>query len=194
MPFFTEELWGYIPHEDSPLILAKWPQGDAAYLDDRAETEMNLLIDLVRGIRNVRTEYNVDPSQKITAMVAPGSYRQTITKYSYVFARLCNVSQTSLLDNNTATPDESASVVVNDVTVYLPLAGMIDVQAECDRLTKEQRKLQEQITRSQAMLSNDQFVSRARPDVVERERTKLADLEASVVQITERLASLCRNG
>ncbi len=85
-------------------------------------------------------------------------------------------------------------MVVNDVTVYLPLAGMIDIQAECDRLTKEQRKLQEQITRSQAMLSNEQFVSRARPDVVERERTKLADLEASAAQITERLASLCRNG
>jgi valyl-tRNA synthetase len=192
MPFVTEELWRYIPHEDTPLILAKWPSTNSTYIDDRDESEMNVLMDLVRGIRNVRTEYNVDPSQKITAMVTPGSYRRIIEQYQYVFARLCNVSQVTLLPDNSTAPHDSASVVVSEVTVYLPLAGMIDVQAECNRLTKEHKRLQEQISRSQAMLSNEQFVSRARPDVVERERAKLTDLKASMTQIAERLSMLCK--
>ena len=78
------------------------------------------------------------------------------------------------------------------MTFYLPLAGLVDVTAECERLTKEQGKLQEQIGKSKNMLGNEQFVSRARPDVVERERTKLAELEASAAQIAERLTALCK--
>ena len=172
--------------------MAEWPAANNAYLDDKAEADMLLLMDLVRGVRNVRAEYAVDPARKITAVVAPGSYRKNIEQYGYLFARLCNVSQTTLLAQGAPAPDESASIVVSDVTFYLPLAGLVDVAAECDRLAKEQGKLQEQIEKSKKMLGNEQFVSRARPDVVERERTKLAELEASVTQIAERLSALCK--
>ncbi len=192
MPFVTEELWSYLPHTKSALILAQWPVAATAYLDDKSEAEMTTLMDLVRGVRNIRAEYAVDPARKISASVAPGSYRANLEQYSYLFARLCNVSQITLLAQGTAAPDESASVVVSDVTFYLPLAGLVDVAAECERLTKEQDKLLEQISKSKNMLGNEQFVSRARPDVVERERTKLAELEASAAQISERLTALCK--
>jgi valyl-tRNA synthetase len=192
MPFVTEELWSYIPHEGKALILARWPEADAAYVDERAETDLNTLMDLVRGIRNVRAEYDVDPGRRITAVMAAGTQKANIERYGYLFARLCNVSQVTILADGQSAPDEAASVVVSDVTAYLPLAGLIDVQAECDRLNKEQTKLQEQIAKSQNMLSNEQFVSRARPEVVERERAKLADLQASAGQIAERLTALCK--
>jgi valyl-tRNA synthetase len=192
MPFVTEELWSYLPNTKTALIVAKWPVADVAYQDEKSEAEMTTLMDLVRGIRNVRAEYAVDPARKITALVAPGSYRANLEQYGYLFARLCNVSEITLLAQGAPAPDESASVVVSDVTFYLPLAGLVDVSAECERLTKEQGKLQEQITKSKGMLGNEQFVSRARPDVVERERTKLAELEASFAQIGERLAALCK--
>ncbi len=192
MPFVTEELWSYLPNTKTALILAMWPVAEAAYQDEKSEAEMTTLMDLVRGIRTVRAEYAVDPARKITALVAPGSYRANLEQYGYLFGRLCNVSQITLLEQGAPAPDESASVVVSDVTFYLPLAGLVDVSAECERLTKEQGKLQEQITKSKNMLGNEQFVSRARPDVVERERTKLAELEASFAQIGERLATLCK--
>ena len=80
------------------------------------------------------------------------------------------------------------------VTIYLPLADFIDVAAECERLGKERQKLAEQITRQQAQLSNENFVSRARPDVVEKARTQLASLLASQQQIDERIAGLCGGG
>jgi valyl-tRNA synthetase len=193
MPFVTEELWNYLPHEDTPLILARWPEADSTYVDEQAESKMNVLIDLVRGIRNVRTEYNVEPGRRITTLVAPGSYREAIEQYTYLFSRLCNVSEVKMLDGAEA-PAKAASVVVSDVTVYLPMADFVDTAAECERLMKEQEKLQEQINRSESMLGNEQFVARARPDVVERERTKLNDMLASRAQIVERIASLCIGG
>ena len=153
---------------------------------------MAVLMDMVRGIRNIRAEYNVDPGRQITAVIAPASYRSEIERYDYLFARLCNVAQTTLLDNTHEAPDESASVVVNEITVYLPLAGLMDVEAECQRLTKEQVKINQQLQRSQNMLNNEQFVSRAKPEVVERERKSLLDLQASLSQIEERIAQLCK--
>jgi valyl-tRNA synthetase len=152
---------------------------------------MNVLMDLVRGIRNARTDYQVDPARRIQALVSAGSYRSTINQYHYIFARLCNVAEVTVLDANAAAPDQAASVIASDVTFYLPLAGMIDIQAECERLHKEQTKLQEQIGKSQAMLNNEQFVSRAKPEVVDRERARLAELHAASVQIAERLTALC---
>ncbi len=192
MPFVTEDIWRYLPHEDKPLILAQWPVANLAYVSDEAEAQMTILMDIVRGIRNVRSEYEVEPGLKITTIVAPGSHKANIEAYNYLFARLCNVPKIEFLAENAAAPENVASIVVGDVVMYLPLAGMIDVVAECARLNKEQDKLTEQIGKSETMLGNDGFVSRARPDVVQREKDKLAELQASATQIAERLTALCK--
>jgi valyl-tRNA synthetase len=190
MPFMTEDAWSYLPHDEKALIIARWPQADQTRLDDRAEAQMELLMDLIRGIRNVRAEYEVDPGRKIAASISPGKHRETIEAYAHLFARLCNVDQISFVTEGEA-PDEAASTVVSDVTLYLPLAGLIDIEAECARLRKEQGKLAEQIERSQKTLANENFVTRANPEVVQRERDKLVELQASSAQIAERLAELC---
>jgi valyl-tRNA synthetase len=191
MPFVTEEIWQHIPHEGKALIIATWPQADESRIDEQAETTMTALMDMVRGVRNVRLEYNVDPSKRITAVVAPGSLRQAVSQYSYVFSRLCNVEKIDLLAEGAPAPGESAAVVVSDATVYLPLMGLVDVAAECERLGREQARLQEQIARTAKQLNNEQFVNRAKADVVERERARLTDLQASAVQLAERLSALC---
>src|SRR5690606_1221627 len=104
---------------------------------------------------NVRSEYNVEPSRKITALVQPGSYAAQIQQYQYLFARLCNVAEVTLMAPNATAPDKAASVVVSDVTFYLPLADFVDAAAECERLSRELAKLQEQINKSEATLSNE---------------------------------------
>ncbi len=190
MPFVTEEIWQYLPHEGETLTLARWPEADAALLDDQAESEMAFLMDLVRGIRTVRSDYRVDPARRIEIRVAPGSSRALITRYEFLFTRLCNVSRLDLLEPAAPAPAESASVIAGDTVVYLPLAGMIDIAAERERLRKEQAALTQQLARVQGMLVNDQFVSRAPAEVVERERARLADMEASLAQVTERLRLL----
>ncbi len=191
MPFVTEELWSYLPNTDGkPIIVASWAEADVRYFDDQAEADMQLLIDLVRGIRNVRDEYNVEPARKITALVAAGSHTALFDQYDYLFARLCNVATLRLLPEASAAPPRAASVIQGDVTAYLPLADFVDAAAEVQRLQKEREKLEQQIARLRAQLDNQQFVSRARPDVVERERTRLVELESSDVQIGERLTTL----
>jgi valyl-tRNA synthetase len=196
MPFVTEELWSYLPHpegEDRPLILAAFPEHDPRYFDAAAEEEMSRLIELVRGIRNVRGQYNVEPGRRITALIQPGDHTAALESCGYIFSRLCNVGEYQLLNTTAPAPDKAAVVVSGDITVYLPLADFIDAAAECARLDQELQKIGEQIARTEAMLSNEQFVSRARPDVVERERARLSDLQASAAQIRERIHLLCQN-
>ncbi|MCA9912690.1 MAG: class I tRNA ligase family protein, partial [Anaerolineae bacterium] len=191
MPYMTEEAWKYIPHEGDALIIAKWPEADAAYIDEQAEAQMNNLFEMIRAIREVRTEYNVEPGKRIQALVAPGSQRDILSEYNYVFARLCNVEQTELIADDAVAPDNSASTVIADTTIYLPLEGMLDIAKECERLRKELADNAANIQRVQGKLSNDSFVSKAPEQVVQRERDRLAEYESEAQKIQELLDSLC---
>lgn len=191
MPFVTEEIWQYLPHTGEALIIAGWPKADAERIDEQAEAEMTLIMELIRGIRNVRTTYQVDPGRRVEALVAPGSFRSLLEENESIFVRLCNLLHFTFLEESAAAPEQAASVVVNDVSIYMPLAGLIDIQAECARLSREHAKLLDQIERSEQMLANEQFVTRAKPEVVERERNRLAELKASAAQISERIHKLC---
>jgi valyl-tRNA synthetase len=192
MPFATEELWQHLPHHGETIMLAQWPQVQAEYINDDAEAQMDILIDLVRGIRDIRNnQYKIDPSKKLSAAVAPGSHRANIEAYSYVFGRLCNVHEVNILPDSAPAPEQSASTIVSDATLFIPLADMIDFAAECARLTKEQESIAAQIQKTEGMLNNEKFVNKAAPEIVERERNRLSDLQASAAQIQERLNELC---
>lgn len=193
MPFVTEEIWHHLPRtDDRPLIIAPYPTAESQYIDEEAERQMLALIDLIRGVRNVRDQYNVEPGRKISAFVQANADLLTlIERYRYLFDRLCNVISVTPLADGQSQPEASAAVIAGDLTIYLPLADFIDKAAECERLSRERSKLSDQIARSQGMLNNDGFVQRARPDVIERERAKLATLLASQAQLDERIRALC---
>lgn len=190
MPFMTEDAWRYIPHSGETLMLAEWPTVDDSLIDDGIESQMNIFLELVRGIRTTRTEYNVDPGKRISAIANAGSHTDSLATYGYIFRRLCNVEELTLLSDSDQ-PDNSASVVASDVTLYLPLDGMLDIETECARLSGEKDKLNQQLDKTEKMLGNENFVNRANPDVVQRERDRLAALKASMAQIEDRLSSLC---
>lgn len=192
MPFMTEEAWRYIPHVGEALIIADWPQADELYVDDEIEARMNIYLDLVREIRNTRGEYNVDPGKRIAVLANANVSAQAMAEYSYIFRRLCNVESLQLLDENAPVPQNSASIVVSEITLYLPLEDMLDIKAECDRLSNERSRLQKQLDKTRKMLGNENFVNKARPDVVQRERDRQAELEVAFSLVDERLISLCR--
>lgn len=191
MPFMTEAAWQYIPHDGEALIIAEWPEVDQAYIDDAAETQMTLLMDMVRAVRETRTEYKVDPSKRITALVAPGNQRDNLEQYDYVFGRLCNVESVELLDDNASAPENSASGIVGNTTIYLPLEGMLDIEKECERLNKEKASTAEDIAKVERQLANQGFVNNAPEHIVQAERDRLEALQAEVQKIDELLASLC---
>ncbi len=191
MPFMTEEAWSYIPHEGEALILAAWPTADATFIDDQAENDMQLLMDLVRDVRNIRKDYNVDPARRISAQISATTHQAMVARYSYIFGRLCNVPEVTLRSADSPALPNSATAVAADITLYLPLEGMIDIQAECQRLGKERDQLAEQIARISEKLGNEAFTGKAPAQVVQRERDRLAEYQAALAQITERMNGLC---
>ena len=190
MPFMTEEAWRYIPHEGEALIIAEWPQADSALIDDEAEAKMGACLELVREIRNTRGDYKVDPGRRVKAFARANDLTKELTTHAHILKRLCNVEELALLPAGAAEPPGSATIVVGEMSVFLPLEGMIDVAAERQRLKGELTKILAQLARTESMLGNENFVQRARPDVVERERNRLAELASARSQIEERLAAL----
>ncbi|MBN1680538.1 MAG: valine--tRNA ligase [Anaerolineae bacterium] len=190
IPHITEEIWHYLPTGDGPLITAEWPQANPAYENPGAEADFSILAELVRGIRNARAEYKVEPARRISASIAPGTHRDFIDTHRDIFSRLCNVADITLLASDADVPDKAATIVADDVTIYLPLADLIDLDAERARLQGEMENLTTQITRTDGLLQNESFVSKAKPEVVQRERDKLTSLMASRQAVEERLASL----
>ena len=192
MPFMTEEAWRYIPHAGDALIIADWPQAEPAWIDSEIENRMALLLDLARDIRNTRGEYKVDPGKRIRALAAADQSASDLDQHSYIFKRLSNVDALRLLPKDAPPPENAASIVLRDVTLYLPLEGMLDIAAECQRLNDERERLEGALTKTRRMLANQNFVERARPDVVQRERDRLVNLETAAAQVATRLENLCQ--
>ena len=192
MPFITEDAWRYLPHAGDALIVADWPESDAGLIDDEVEARMHAFLDVVREIRNTRGEYKVDPGRRIRAAAHVNPATSSLAQNAHILQRLCNVEELELIPSDQDAPRNAASIVVGDVSLYLPLEGMLDLEAERKRLASEQAKLQQQLSRTAAMLGNQKFVERAQPEVVQRERDRLADLQAALAQIRERSASLCQ--
>lgn len=192
VPFVTEEIWQHIPHEGPALIVARWPEVDEAYLDAEAEAHMGLLMELIRGIRNVRAEYNVPPARKVEVLIQAGEWAAWLRAQQDLFVRLANVDAEALAIKAklAKSPEQAASVTVGGVTATLPLAGLVDLEAERARLRKELESLARQIERSEALLASHGFASRAPAEVVHRERDKLETLKATQAGLAARLESL----
>jgi valyl-tRNA synthetase len=176
MPFVSEEIWQHLPHEGESLIVASWPKADDSFVNPEAVEQMNLLMDIIRQVRNIRAEVNVPLSKKIEIMIRPSN--ETILNYlaagqSYI-ERFCNPEKLEI-NVGIEAPDKAVSAVVSGAEIYLPLAGLIDIEKELARLEKELANLQGEVDRVQKKLNNANFVSRAPEHVVNEERAKEKD-------------------
>ncbi len=189
MPFVTEELWQHLPHTGESIMVAPWPVPDRTRIDEVAVTEYEFLIDAVRSVRNARAESSVEASMWIAAMIYPGSHAQTFRELRSVFSFLARVGE-DRLEYRDAPLEAAKSVVtlvVGDSVIYLPLAGMVDIEAEQQRLRKEIEQVEEEIARIGQLLSNEQFVSRAPDDVVNKQRDRLTSSQDRLSLLQARL-------
>ena len=179
MPFMTEELWAHTAGEgkERPSLLchSRWPRPE--FEDVASAAEINWLIDLVSGIRSVRSEMNV-PAGAIAPLVIVGADETTRERLGRHGAAINRLARVDTITHAEAPPTASAQIVVGEATVCLPLGGLIDLAAEAARLQKELAKATEEIARVHKKLSNERFVANAAPDIVEAEREKLAELQA----------------
>ncbi len=191
MPYVTEALWQALPITSrlgDALIVAAWPEPNHACLDDAAEAQMSALMDLVRGIRNVRAEYNVEPGKRIPAIFAAGELASVLDARRSVLELLARLDGAVLtITKQAAAPEQSASVVVGDAAAYLPLAGLVDLDAERARLRKTLAQLEGHIQGSRARLAGP-FAEKAPADVVAAARERLLEMETEAGQLREQLA------
>lgn len=191
IPFVTEEIWHYLPHEGEALAVAEWPGGHAEDLNVSAVRKISIVMDAIRGVRNVRAERGVAPSKPVSMVVrtqdvATASLLESVRPY---LMRFCNLNTLSI-GRDVEIPSNAVTVVVSGAEVFLPLEDLVDLGAEKERLEKEHQRLQEEVARVRKKLSNEQFVSRAPEEVVEGERVKEADYLAKLKSVEERLTAL----
>ena len=190
MPFVTEAAWQHLPHTGESLMIARWPEPGVR--DEAAEAAMHAVMDVVRAIRNARSEYNVEPGRRIAAVIAAGDRVPLFASQAEVLVSLAHLDGTRLqLTNELAVkPDQALSLVVGGVEVYLPLAGMIDLAAERLRLRKELDRVSGLLARSEKSLNNPAFVAKAPPEVVQKERDRLAELQEQAAKLRRQLDTL----
>ncbi|TJY41452.1 valine--tRNA ligase [Cohnella pontilimi] len=192
MPFLTEEIWQHLPHEPGETItLAAWPAYDAAFEAADAVKEMELLMDVIRAVRNIRAEVNVSPGKKIELLLKPtGAAEEGIFARNEEYVRrFCNTS-TFTLDAGLTPPDKAMTAVVTGAELYLPLAGLIDIGQEIARLEKELAHLEAEVERVEKKLSNEGYIAKAPAHVVEQERAKGEDYRSKRDKVLARIAEL----
>lgn len=202
IPYVTEETWQQLKQAfeaadlgiepeggwGDALIIADWPQAGEQYQDADANFEM--LRELVRSIRAARADNGVEPGKRIAAMVAVGDKLDFFNAQRDVFVFLARLDDEALVVAETAvSPDNALTLALGDVTCYLPLAGMVDLAKEKERLQKEITDLEKEINRLTKLL-NSPFAEKAPAPVVQKERDKLAQAEASHSELSQRLTSL----
>jgi valyl-tRNA synthetase len=191
MPFITEELWARTgetgPARDDLLVLTRWPEGSRA--TNAAADEINWLVDVISEIRSVRAEMGVTPATQVPLVLvgASDTVRGWLSTHAAAIQRLARVSEVSTAD---VAPPQSAQIVTADGTLALPLAGVVDLDAERTRLDKEAAKLDGEIARIDKKLGNEQFVAKAPEEVVEEERAKREGYAERLAKVREALDRL----
>jgi valyl-tRNA synthetase len=193
MPFISEEIWQHLPHRGETITLATWPQFEERYVATDAVREMNLLMEVIRAVRNIRAEMNVPMSRKIELMLKPnGETILTILRDNETFLRrFCN-TESLTLDLHLGSPDKAVTAVISGAELFLPLAGLIDIGQEVARLEKELQTLRGEIERIVKKMANPGFVAKAPAKVIEEEIAKQADYQDKYNKVQTRLEELRR--
>ena len=179
MPFITEEIYQQLFKDADSIMISEWPAYDKDADDPDAEKEIGLLIDAVKGIRNIRTQMKVPNSAKATAMfVTEKANFDLIRESSGALKRLGNASDVIVTDSDKDAPPDSVSVIIPGATIYMPLTDLIDVDKELERLGLELNKIEGEIERVSAKLANENFVTKAPARLIDAEREKAAKYAA----------------
>ncbi|MFT8823900.1 MAG: valine--tRNA ligase [Liquorilactobacillus mali] len=194
MPFVTEKIWLEMPHEGESLVTAKYPEYNAADVDEAAQSEMENLIELIKAVRNSRAEVNAPMSSAIEILIKTSSEKTKKIFEANVdyIERFCHPKKLEISADVVA-PDLAMTSVITGAEVYLPLADLINIDEEIARLQKEVKKLEGEVTRGEKKLGNERFVANAPADVVTQEREKLSEYKAKLEATKERIATLKKN-
>ncbi|WP_299773174.1 valine--tRNA ligase [uncultured Pseudoteredinibacter sp.] len=199
MPFITEEIWQRI--KDIPgaitgdkaetIMLAEYPIADESKIDEQALADIEWVKGVVVGIRNIRGEMNISPAKNLPLYFANGSSedQRRLEENRQFLLKLASLEEITWLNSGDEAP-MSATALVGDMDILVPMAGLIDKDAETARLNKEIEKLEKEVSRTQGKLNNEKFVGKAPADVVQKEKDKLADYEAALTKLKDQVQKI----
>lgn len=199
MPFVTEEVWQYLYKTSeadqerwpaSALIVASWPVAHAEAKDELSEREFTLLQEIIVRIRDARNQASVEPSRRVQVILAAGGQLEMLTAQSSLIETLARTEKPQLVAQLPEKPEKAMSLLAGNIEIYLPLAGLLDVQKELARLDKELAATELDMARIQSKLANEAFVSRAHPEVVQKERGRLLEQEERLQKLRQRKSEL----
>ncbi len=188
MPFVTEEIWHYLPVERERSILeSPYPTSKAKLKDEEANVEMGLMIGLIKTIRNMRGEINIPPSAKIKIILSGNKdILDKIAKHKEPITHIGVIGEL-FLDTKAQRPTYSSASVWQDIEIFMPLKGIIDLEAEKRRLNKEITKLIDELSIPQRKLQNRDFLAKAPKGIVEKEREKVKTLDEKLIRLKANL-------
>ncbi|QKL00739.1 valine--tRNA ligase [Pseudomonas sp. NY5710] len=195
MPFITEEIWQRIAPlagiEGKTIMLQPWPVANESRIDAAAEGDIEWLKELMVGLRNIRAEMNIGPGKPLPLFLknANADDQRRLQENEALLKKLAKVESFTVLSDAEEAP-LSATALVGDLQVLVPMAGLIDKDAELARLNKEIQRLQGEVARVGGKLSNAAFVDKAPPAVIDKERAKLAESEQALANFTEQHARI----
>ena len=198
MPFITEEIWQSIKTlagvSGDSIMLQSYPKADLSKIDLAAEAEIDWLKGVITGVRNIRGEMGISPAKELTVLINNGSDedKQRLAANRNFLMKLASLEQITWLNPGDEAP-MSSTQLVGKMEVLVPMAGLIDKDAEVSRLNKEIEKLEKEIGRIEGKLGNQKFVANAPEAVVAKEREKIAGFKSSqekLIEQREKIAAL----
>ncbi len=182
MPFITEEIWQSLPHDGPSIMLAPWPK-PSGLKDLEEEKNMNTIMAVVTEIRTMRSEKNVQPGRKISAICqASNDALQILDSVKMDIMNLAGL-ETLILEDVGEKPSKSLSAVVEGINIYLPLADLVDLEEEVARIKKDLEQAKKELQRAEGKLANEGFISKAPQAVVDKEKEKVASFATTVERL-----------
>ena len=189
MPFITEEIYAFLPSTEGDLIVSDWPEcGVYKYHDD--VEKISVLREAIRGIRNAKAEMDIEPfrKSKLYLLTDDDARAEVYDEIKAHFANLANCTSIERIGDRDAVSDDVISVVVEKAELFLPMKDLVDYDKEAQRLKKDMEKTESEIERAENKLANENFVSKAKPEVVQKEREKLEMYKENLKNLKERAA------
>lgn len=192
MPFITEEIFCTLQSEEESIMIARWPEYMKSRSFAKDERDIETIKEAVRGIRNVRTEMNVAPSKKAHVYVVSEKedIRKIFDEGKLFFTSLAFASNVTIQCDKNGIAEDAVSVVIANADIYIPFAELVDIKQEIERLEKEEKRLDSEISRVNGMLGNERFMSKAPEAKIAEEKEKLTKYTQMKQQVIERLAQL----
>ena len=192
MPFITEEIFCTLCPEEETIMLAPWPEYTEEWNFAKEEADVETIKVLVKGIRNIRSEMNVPPSRKAKYFIVSPDENlcELFASHKDIYSQLISASEINVQADKAGIPEDAVSVVIPNAVVYIPLEELVDMAKERERLEKEKAKLAKELARSNGMLNNEKFLSKAPQAKVDEEKAKLEKYKQMMEDVENRLAQL----